>query len=102
MAVRSYQKSSDAFSRANSVIPGGVNSPARAFGAVGGTPIFVDHARGAYIFDLDGHRYIDYIGSWGPMILGHAHPKVLSAVQAAAEKGTSFGAPTEAETEIAE
>ncbi|MEC7696175.1 MAG: glutamate-1-semialdehyde 2,1-aminomutase [Planctomycetota bacterium] len=102
MAVRSYQKSSDAFSRAIGVIPGGVNSPARAFGAVGGTPIFVDHARGAYIFDLDGHRYIDYIGSWGPMILGHAHPKVLSAVQAAAEKGTSFGAPTEAETEIAE
>ena len=102
MAVRSYQKSSDAFARAIDVIPGGVNSPARAFGAVGGTPVFVDHAEGAYIFDLDGHRYIDYIGSWGPMILGHANPKVLSAVQAAAEKGTSFGAPTEAETEIAE
>ena len=88
MAVRSYQKSSDAFARAIDVIPGGVNSPARAFGAVGGTPVFVDHAEGAYIFDLDGHRYIDYIGSWGPMILGHANPKVLSAVQAAAEKGT--------------
>ena len=99
--VRSYQKSSDAFARATDVIPGGVNSPARAFGAVGGTPVFVDHAEGAYIFDLDGNRYIDYIGSWGPMILGHAHPKVLKAVQEAAVKGTSFGAPTEAETEIA-
>jgi len=100
--AESHPKSHDAFARATSVIPGGVNSPARAFGAVGGTPLFIDSAKGAYIFDLDGDRYIDYIGSWGPMILGHAHPEVLKAVQAAAEKGTSFGAPTEGETKIAE
>ncbi len=83
-------------------MPGGVNSPARAFGAVGGTPIVIDRAEGAYLFDVDGNRYIDYIGSWGPMILGHAHPAVVEAVRRAAARGTSFGAPTEAENELAE
>jgi len=83
-------------------MPGGVNSPARAFGAVGGEPPFIERAQGAYLYDLDGNRYIDYIGSWGPMILGHAHPGVIRAVCAAAERGTSFGAPTEAESELAE
>ena len=83
-------------------MPGGVNSPARAFGGVGGEPIFFDRGEGAYLFDIDGNRYIDYIGSWGPMILGHAHPQVVEAVQAAAARGTSFGAPTEAESELAE
>ena len=86
----------------SSLMPGGVNSPARAFGGVGGEPIFFDRGDGAYLYDLDGNRYIDYIGSWGPMILGHAHPQVVAAVQAAAERGTSFGAPTEAESELAE
>jgi glutamate-1-semialdehyde 2,1-aminomutase len=88
--------------RACRVIPGGVNSAARAFGAVGGDPLLVDRAEGAYLFDIDGNRLIDYIGSWGPMILGHAHPKVLEAVTTAAAKGFSFGAPTIAETEMAE
>ncbi len=83
-------------------MPGGVNSPARAFGAVGGEPIFFERGQGAYLFDLDGNRYIDYVGSWGPMILGHAHPIVLEAIAKAAERGTSFGAPTEAESELAE
>lgn len=91
-----------AFERAKKVIPGGVNSPARAFGAVGGEPLFIDRAAGAYLYDIDGRRLIDYIGSWGPMILGHAHPEVVAAVQEAAAQGTSFGAPTEAETELAE
>jgi glutamate-1-semialdehyde 2,1-aminomutase len=83
-------------------MPGGVNSPARAFGAVGGEPMFFERGEGAYLFDIDGNRYIDYIGSWGPMILGHAHPQVVAAVEDAAERGTSFGAPTEAESELAE
>lgn len=83
-------------------MPGGVNSPARAFGGVGGSPIFVDRAEGAYLFDLDGNRYIDYIGSWGPMILGHAHPRAVAAIEKAARRGTSYGAPTEAETELAQ
>jgi len=91
-----------AFHRANKVIPGGVNSPARAFGAVGGEPPFIAHAQGAYLFDIDGHSYIDYVGSWGPMILGHAHPEVLSAIAEALDLGTSFGAPTIREIEIAE
>jgi glutamate-1-semialdehyde 2,1-aminomutase len=98
----SHAKSQAAFARALGLMPGGVNSPARAFGGVGGEPIFFDHARGAYLYDLDGNRYLDYIGSWGPMILGHAHPEVTAAVQAAAARGTSFGAPTEAESELAE
>ena len=83
-------------------MPGGVNSPARAFGAVGGTPIFIDRADGAYLFDVDGNRYLDYIGSWGPMILGHRHPEVIAALEQALARGTSYGAPTEAESELAE
>lgn len=90
------------FERAQRVIPGGVNSPVRAFKAVGGTPRFIARAQGAYIFDAEGTRYIDYIGSWGPMILGHGHPAVLDAVQKAALEGFSFGAPTEREIELAE
>ncbi len=95
-------RSHEAFERANRVIPGGVNSPARAFGAVGGEPPFMERAGGAYLHDIDGHKYIDYIGSWGPMILGHGHPEVRAAVAAALENGSSFGAPTTRETEIAE
>ena len=90
------------FERAQLVIPGGVNSPVRAFRAVGGTPRFISRAQGAYIFDAEGTRYIDYIGSWGPMILGHGHPAVLDAVLKAAADGFSFGAPTEREVELAE
>lgn len=90
------------FERAQRSIPGGVNSPVRAFRAVGGTPRFITRAEGAYIWDADGKRYIDYIGSWGPMILGHGHPAVLEAVQRAAAEGFSFGAPTEREVELAE
>ncbi|MGC9562313.1 glutamate-1-semialdehyde 2,1-aminomutase [Brachymonas sp.] len=90
------------FERARRVIPGGVNSPVRAFRAVGGTPRFITRAQGPYIWDADGRRYYDYIGSWGPMILGHGHPAVLEAVQKAACDGFSFGAPTEREIELAE
>ncbi len=90
------------FARAQRVIPGGVNSPVRAFRAVGGTPRFIRRAQGAYIWDEEGRRYVDYIGSWGPMILGHGHPAVLDAVQKAAADGFSFGAPTEREVELAE
>ena len=90
------------FHRAQAVIPGGVNSPVRAFKAVGGTPRFITRAQGAYMWDANGQRYIDYIGSWGPMILGHGHPAVLEAVQKAALEGFSFGAPTEREVELAE
>ncbi len=90
------------FSEALRVIPGGVNSPVRSFSGVGGTPVFIDHAQGAYIYDSVGNRYIDYVGSWGPMVLGHAHPEVVEAVKHAAEKGLSFGAPTEIETLMAE
>lgn len=96
-----YKRSSALFSEAQKVIPGGVNSPVRAFKAVGGDPIFVDKAEGAYLYDVDGNRLIDYINSWGPMILGHAHPAVVEAVISKAKKGTSFGMPTEIETEIA-
>ena len=92
----------DLFNRAKAVIPGGVNSPVRAFKAVGGTPRFIQRAQGAYMWDANGQRYIDYIGSWGPMILGHGHPAVLEAVQKAALEGFSFGAPTEREVELAE
>ena len=91
-----------AFERAQRIIPGGVNSPVRAFRAVGGTPRFIRRAQGAYLWDVEGQRYIDYIGSWGPMILGHGHPAVLDAVTRAAHDGLSFGAPTEAEAELAE
>ncbi|GIT48261.1 MAG: glutamate-1-semialdehyde 2,1-aminomutase [Gammaproteobacteria bacterium] len=90
------------FNAAKKVIPGGVNSPVRAYKAVGGTPVFIDHAHGAYIYDTDGKEYIDYVCSWGPMILGHADPLVVAAVQAAAGQGLSFGAPTTMETQLAE
>ena len=90
------------FSRASAVIPGGVNSPVRAFKAVGGTPRFISRAQGAYMWDANGQRYTDYIGSWGPMILGHGHPAVVDAVQKALSEGFSFGAPTEREVELAE
>lgn len=96
-----YQRSSSLFKEAQEVIPGGVNSPVRAFKAVGGTPIFVDNAQGAYLYDVDGNRLIDYIASWGPMILGHVYEPVIEALTARAKKGTSFGMPTELETEIA-
>jgi glutamate-1-semialdehyde 2,1-aminomutase len=91
-----------AFERAGRVIPGGVNSPARAFGAVGGDPLFIDRADRQYLFDVDGNRLIDYVGSWGPHILGHRHPSVLAAIENALQRGTSFGAPTEVESELAE
>lgn len=97
-----YQRSSALFHEAQKVIPGGVNSPVRAFKAVGGDPIFVEKAKGAYLYDVDGNRLIDFINSWGPMILGHAHDPVVNAVIEKAKKGTSFGMPTEIETEIAE
>jgi glutamate-1-semialdehyde 2,1-aminomutase len=97
-----FEKSRVAFQKAKQVIPGGVNSPARAFGAVGGEPLFIARGEGAYLYDIDGNRLIDYVGSWGPMILGHAHPEVVTAVESALRRGTSFGAPTEAETELAE
>jgi glutamate-1-semialdehyde 2,1-aminomutase len=90
------------FERAGKVIPGGVNSPVRAFGAVGGTPRFFARGEGPYLVDVDGNRYVDMVCSWGPLIAGHAHPRVVEAVQAATARGTSFGAPTEAEIELAE
>lgn len=96
-----YKRSSALFHEAQKVIPGGVNSPVRAFKAVGGDPVYVERADGAYLFDVDGNKYIDYINSWGPMILGHAHKPVVNAVIEKAKKGTSFGMPTEIETEIA-
>ena len=96
-----YKRSSALFAEAEKVIPGGVNSPVRAFKAVGGTPIFAKSAKGAYVFDEDGNRYIDYINSWGPMVLGHAYPPVVDAVIEKAKLGTSFGMPTEMETQIA-
>lgn len=97
-----YQRSSKLFAEAEKVIPGGVNSPVRAFKGVGGTPIFVKSAKGAYLFDEDGNKLIDYINSWGPMILGHAHEPVITAITERAKLGTSFGMPTELETQIAE
>ena len=89
------------FESACAVIPGGVNSPVRAFKSVGGTPVFIDHAKGPFLFGANGQRYIDYVGSWGPMILGHADPDVVEAVQSAAAEGLSYGAPTELETQLA-
>lgn len=97
-----YKRSSELFVAAQKVIPGGVNSPVRAFKSVGGDPIFVKEAKGAYLYDEDGRKLIDYIASWGPMILGHAHKPVVDAVVQKAQKGTSFGMPTEIETKIAE
>lgn len=98
----SHARSDLAYARACRLMPGGVNSPARAFHAVGGKPLFIERAEGPFLYDIDGHRYLDYIGSWGPMILGHAHPRVIEAIQKAAARGTSFGAPTEAESQLAE
>src|SRR5262245_29446181 len=94
-------KSHAAFARAQRIIPGGVNSPARAFGGVGGEPIFIERGEGPYLFDIDGNPYLDYVGSWGPLILGHRHPRVVEAVQQALLRGATFGAPTEIETELA-
>ncbi len=91
-----------AFARARHLIPGGVNSPARAFGAVGGSPLFIARGEGPFLFDLDGQRYLDFIGSWGPLILGHAHPRVVAAVEEAVRQGASFGAPSERESDLAE
>lgn len=97
-----YKRSSELFKSAKNVIPGGVNSPVRAFSAVGGDPVFIKEAKGAHLFDEDGNKYIDYINSWGPLILGHAYQPVVNALIEKAKKGTSFGAPTEIETTIAE
>ena len=101
-ASPSRSRSHEAFARARSLIPGGVNSPARAFGGVGGEPIFFERADGQWLTDIDGHRYLDYIGSWGPMILGHRHPRVVAAIERALARGTSYGAPTEGESHLAE
>ena len=97
-----YEKSKELFERAQQSIPGGVNSPVRAFKSVGGTPLFMQKAKGAYMYDADGNQYIDFIASWGPMILGHAYEPVVKAIQAKALDSTSFGAPTELEIEMAE
>ncbi|NJN93977.1 MAG: glutamate-1-semialdehyde 2,1-aminomutase [Anaerolineales bacterium] len=97
-----FSKSEQLFAAAQKVIPGGVNSPVRAFRGVGGQPLFIDHAEGPYMWDADGNQYIDYVLSWGPLILGHAHPDVVSALKRAVERGTSYGAPTALETELAE
>lgn len=97
-----YKRSSALFAEAEKVIPGGVNSPVRAFKGVGGTPVFIKEAKGAYLYDEDGNRLVDYINSWGPMILGHAYEPVVNAVVEKAKKGTSFGTPTEIETQIAQ
>src|SRR3954447_12893357 len=96
------ERSHALFERARQLMPGGVNSPARAFGGVGGEPIVIERGQGPYLWDVDGNRFIDYVGSWGPLILGHAHAGVVAAVKEAAGRGMSFGAPTEAENELAE
>ena len=95
-------RSRELFERAKQIIPGGVNSPVRAMGSVGAEPPFIAQASGCHITDVDGNTYLDFVGSWGPLIMGHAHPKVVEAVSRAAERGTSFGAPTEAEVLLAE
>src|SRR5213076_1831709 len=95
-------KSISLFERAQKSIPGGVNSPVRAFKSVGGTPVFIKKAKGAYLYDEDGNKYIDYIASWGPMILGHAYEPLVKAIQEYAEYSTSYGAPTELEIDMAE
>ncbi|HHH7108693.1 TPA: glutamate-1-semialdehyde 2,1-aminomutase [Listeria monocytogenes] len=99
--MQNYSKSEKAFKEAKKVLPGGVNSPVRAFNSVDASPVFMDHGKGAYITDIDGNEYIDYVLSWGPLILGHADPAVVNAITKAALKGTSFGTPTEIETELA-
>src|ERR1700731_4179224 len=102
MSDADRRKSHEAFARASRVIPGGVNSPARAFGAVGGQPLFIARGEGPYLYDLDGNQYLDFVGSWGPLILGHAHPRVVRAPENAARSGTRFGAPSEWETQLAQ
>jgi len=97
-----FAKSQQLFERAQRVIPGGVNSPVRAWRGVGGTPLFIVRGQGSHIFDADGNEYIDYIGSWGPLLLGHRHPEIVAAIEEALARGTSFGAPTEAEIDLAE
>ena len=97
-----HSKSERLFRRAQETIPGGVNSPVRAFRSVGGNPVFVARGQGSHIFDVDGNEYIDYVGSWGPLLLGHRHPEILAALERALTIGTSFGAPTEQEIELAE
>ena len=94
-------RSKKLFQQAQKVIPGGVNSPVRAFKSVGGSPIFIKHALGAYLIDEDDNQYIDYISSWGPMIIGHAHPEIINAINDQSRKGTSYGIPTELETKMA-
>src|SRR5580693_7184723 len=95
-------RSSELYRRALQLLPGGVNSPVRAMRAIGRDPIFIERAAGAELFDVDGNRYVDYVCSWGPMVHGHAHPAILEAVKEAAARGTSFGAPTAAEVDLAE
>src|SRR5271167_2595678 len=97
----SRAKSEALFAEALKYIPGGVNSPVRAFRAVGGQPFFVDRAQGAHVFDIDGNEFVDYVGTWGPAILGHAHPTIIKAIQAAAVNGTSFGIPNPFEVKMA-
>jgi glutamate-1-semialdehyde 2,1-aminomutase len=99
---RSWEISEIALERANEVLVGGVNSPVRAFKGVGGTPVFIARGKGPRLWDVDGNDYIDYVASWGPLIVGHAHPRVVEAVWDAAARGMSFGAPTEIETRLAE
>src|SRR5881275_3368367 len=94
-------RNQELFERAKALLPGGVDSPVRAFRAVGGTPRFIARGKGSSVWDVDGNRYIDYLASWGPLIAGHAHPGVVAAIQDAASRGTSYGAPTEAEVELA-
>src|ERR1700756_1951521 len=96
------ERSAQLFEEAQRLIPGGVNSPVRAFRSVGGTPRFIERGRGAHLYDVDGNRYIDYVLSWGPLILGHAHPHVVDAIASTAALGTSFGAPSPLELQLAE
>ena len=95
-------RSANLFERSQAIIPGGVNSPVRSFRAVGGGPLFIRRGRGSRVWDVDGNEFIDYVGSWGPLVLGHAHPEVVDALSAALSRGLSFGAPTEGELELAE
>ena len=100
--MNKIDKSIALFNQAKSLMPGGVNSPVRAFKNINGNPIFFEKAQGAYLFDADGNKYIDYIGSWGPMIMGHSHPEIVNAIKKQAELGTSYGAPTSLESDVAE
>ncbi len=100
--MQNFEKSQQLFQRSCQVLPGGVNSPVRAFNSVGGNPVFFSSGSGAYLQDVDGNQYIDYVGSWGPLILGYSHPIIVDAIRDEAGKATSFGAPTELEIELAE